>query len=35
MGRPVSKVTRVAVTGPLAPFAPVLKARLQDRVIHR
>jgi integrase/recombinase XerD len=29
MGRPASKVTRVRVTGPLAPFAPMLKARLR------
>jgi integrase/recombinase XerD len=26
MGRPVSKVTRVRVAGPLAPFAPMVKA---------
>ncbi|HLQ53555.1 MAG TPA: site-specific integrase [Streptosporangiaceae bacterium] len=31
MGRPASKVTRVLVTGPLAPFAPMLKARLRER----
>ncbi len=30
MGRPASRVARVVVTGPLAPFAPVLKARLRD-----
>jgi integrase/recombinase XerD len=30
MGRPASKVTRVLVTGPLAPFAPALRARLRD-----
>ena len=29
MGRPVSKVTRAPVTGPLAPFAPALGARLR------
>ncbi len=29
MGRPVSKVTRAPVMGPLAPFAPVLGARLR------
>jgi integrase/recombinase XerD len=29
MGRPVSKVTRTPVTGPLAPFAPALGARLR------
>jgi integrase/recombinase XerD len=31
MGRPASKVTRVRVTGPLAVFAPMLKARLRER----
>ena len=31
MGRPASKVTRVRVTGPLALFAPMLKARLRER----
>ena len=30
MGRPASRVARVVVTGPLASFAPVLEARLQD-----
>ena len=29
MGRPASKVTRVLVTGPLAPFAPAFGARLR------
>jgi site-specific recombinase XerD len=29
MGRPVSKVTRAPVTGPLAPFVPALGARLR------
>jgi len=29
MGRAVSKVTRAPVTGPLAPFAPALGARLR------
>jgi hypothetical protein len=29
MGRPVSKVTRAPVTGPLAPFAPTLRMRLR------
>jgi integrase/recombinase XerD len=31
MGRPASKVARVRVTGPLAPFAPMVKARLRER----
>lgn len=30
MGRPVSKVARVRVAGPLAPFAPKVKARLRE-----
>ncbi len=30
MGRPASKVTRVRVTGPLAQFAPRLKAKLRE-----
>jgi integrase/recombinase XerD len=30
MGRPASRVARVVVTGPLASFAPMLRARLQD-----
>src|SRR6266581_1528105 len=30
MGRPASRVARVVVTGPLAPFAPVLRARLRE-----
>jgi integrase/recombinase XerD len=30
MSRPASRVARVVVTGPLAPFAPMLKAGLQD-----
>jgi integrase/recombinase XerD len=30
MGRPVSKVTKVRVTGPLAPFASAFRARLRD-----
>ena len=31
MARPASKVTRVRVTGPLAQFAPMLRARLRER----
>src|SRR5262245_18297279 len=30
MGRPASKVARVQVTGPLAPFAPKVKAKLRE-----
>src|SRR5258707_622065 len=30
MGRPASKVARVRVTGPLAPFAPKVKAKLRE-----
>lgn len=31
MARPVSKVTRAPVTGPLAPYAATLRARLRAR----
>jgi integrase/recombinase XerD len=31
MGRPASKVTKAEVGGPLAPYAPVLRARLRER----
>ncbi len=31
MSRPASRVARVRVTGPLTPFAPMLKARLGER----
>ncbi len=30
MGRPISKVARVEVTGPLAPFAPMVKAAVRQ-----